>query len=452
MSYLTYGYSMIYREKHLKQKELIGQALLGQPIYHAQRFIKLFHQVESPNEEQRLMLAAAHYMLANQLDISLPLCRFHANSAVTVLQNIQNKKESWQSQIAQAYFRRAELLEEENAYCAASHDYQRAIEAIENQALLETDPPQDAIPIFDKVKASYRAGLSDHDKLMLSKCAISIADLIINDQITYQQVKHAHPLFYINKALEYLNEIQEHDEEMFAIQSYAHQLAGIALNVCDFDASKGALQEALHMAFKSDPDKTYHLLTDIYNCLGLLYESKFKNNIIQNPKYVDLDEAMIYFGIALLFTKTYADDDEEENDQNILDLESLFEIIYRVLDPFLPSLSKSLLFNLIDGLIFAYMGLLEDNLPNEHLKLVLNNSETLDIFAQHIYWLVTEAYHKNYSPYTTLTIFDPNTIDTRLDQKQLMAVIKNNTNNVHYMHHFKAKKIKLAVPILQPSY
>ena len=177
-------------------------------------------------------------------------------------------------------------------------------------------------------------------------------------------------------------------------------------------------------------------MTDIYNCLGLLHETKFQNNLIQNPVKADLDEAMIYFTIALLFSKIHITDEHEER----IDLESLFEIVYRILDPNLPRLSKTLFFNVTDGFIYTYIGLVEGSLPNQPLKALLAHAETLDLFAQHIYLLVRETYYHMHPMHETLTLFTPDSVKITVDNRQMMSVIQNNLfSNVHYLEDFKNK-------------
>ena len=64
-----------------------------------------------------------------------------------------------------------------------------------------------------------------------------------------------------------------------------------------------------------------------------------------------LDQAMIYFGLSLLFSPS--ESDEREDESSIL--ESLFEMVYRVLDPYLAPLPFQATSDIIDALICLYI-------------------------------------------------------------------------------------------------
>ncbi len=232
--------------------------------------------------------------------------------------------------------------------------------------------------------------LDEADRLLIAQSAISIADLIVNEQIDDKALNLNHPLFYINKALEYLREFKEPNDDSLSTYAYAHQIAGIALSVFHFEESKEAFRVALLMAFKTETIKIAPLLTDIYTCLGLLHEQQYEDCPIKKvPEYL-LDYAMIYFGLALLFTPNGTEEDDEDG----LTVDSFFDLIYRALDPYITPLSHQVICDLIDALIYTYYCILSKSLPNKMLQDELSQPAMLDNFAQHIYWLVSEAYRK----------------------------------------------------------
>jgi len=263
----------------------------------AKRFISILHHEKSINLEQQAMLAAAHYTLALQQSISSYRSKMHLNSTITLLQNIarENKEDkqsqhpNWISLLANAYTKRAELLEYEHEFTVAMKDYHRALE------------------LFDMLPHP----LSNADRLQLAQCAISIADLEVNtqnlnnnfqnqgtdnstnsiDSINSLNSTHSinsvnsfnslvHPLFYVNKALENLLALNQEGEEIWTTLSYAHQIAGIALIPLDVIEAAEAFRTAVSMAFKATPKAACRLLGDIYNSIGLLYEQHAETYLI----------------------------------------------------------------------------------------------------------------------------------------------------------------------------
>ena len=59
--------------------------------------------------------------------------KMHINAAIALLKkiNISKRKDNWNSQIAHAYFKRAELLEEKNTFTLAIEDYGQVISVLE---------------------------------------------------------------------------------------------------------------------------------------------------------------------------------------------------------------------------------------------------------------------------------------------------------------------------------
>jgi len=384
------------------------------PLSAAHKFIHLYDHLKRPNEEQRAILATAYYTLATQNNISCHRQKMHVNSAITLLKNIKTQKRGnqWGSQIARAYFKRAELLEAKEAFTLATNDYVDAIAVLEQ---------------FENEKS-----LDDTDRLLIAQSAISIADLIVNEQIDDKALNLNHPLYYINKALENLRELSESNDDILSTYAYAHQIAGISLSVFHFEESKEAFRVALLMAFKTETMGISPLLTDIYTCLGLLYEQQYESCPIKKvPEYL-LDHAMIYFGLALLFSPRETENDDEE----VLTLDSFFDLIYRVLNPYISSLSYALTCDLIDAVIYAYSCIINKTLPNKILQDELSQPDTLNSYAQHLYWLVSEAYRKK-NPRVALNfleILPAAEYENRLYAEDILSIIQEKkANNVYYL-------------------
>lgn len=384
------------------------------PLSAAHKFIHLFDHLKRPSEEQRTILATAYYTLATQNNISCHRQKMHVNSAITLLKNIKTQKRDnhWGPQIARAYFKRAELLEAKEAFLLATHDYQEAItvlEQFENEIILD-----------------------DADRLLIAQSAISIADLIVNEEIDDKTLNLQPPLFYINKALEHMAELSYSNDNVLSTYAYAHQIAGISLSVNYFEESKNAFRVALRMAFKTEIISICPLLVDVYTCLGLLYEQEYEKYPINNtPEYL-LDHAVVYYGLALLFSPS----ETGYNNEEILTLDSLFDLIYRVLDPYISPLSHEITCDLIDALIFAYYCIYDKLLPNKLLEQEISKDDTLNSYAQHIYWLLSEAYYKK-NPRVGLTYLNilPNpNIDNQLIAEDISSIIQTKEkNNVYYL-------------------
>ncbi len=384
------------------------------PVLIAKKFIHLFQRVKTPNDEQQAILAAAYYTLAIQHNISNTRSNMHINAAITLLKNIPPhlRKLDWASQISHAYFKRAELLEDKNAFIAALYDYQQAIVELESQK---------------------RSGfLTDKDCLILAQSAISIADLIVSDQLNGDEIDLFHPLFYVNQALEGLAEITETDDEIWATHSYAHRVAGLALSEDHREEAKEAFRVALLMAFKTDSSKVCPLLADIYSCIGLIYEQTYSQSQIKKDSIRFLEHAKIYFDLSILFSPS--EGEELEDPDSIMTLEPVFEMIYRVLDPYLSSLSYQPVSDLIDALIFAFMCAIDKVLPNQILAYQLSHPEILDTFAQHIHWLLLEANRRKNLDSKNVELYEYNKRDVMLDMDEILDFIQNQkTNNVHYL-------------------
>lgn len=390
----------------------------------AKHYISLFQKIRKPNEEQNSMLAAAHYTLALQQDIPLSHSRMHTNAAITLLQNLKARCEIQNSMMANAYFKRAELFEKENAFKAASQDYQKTLEVFQNR------------------NHQNMVSLSNDDKLLLAQSAISLADLLLHQAEDVKQINQQHPLYYINQSLEFLADLPKTLDEIWTTLAYAHQVAGLALSDIDTKAAKEAFRTAIALTFKAEPQIACHMLGDMYNSLGLLYEQEFKQCPIQKASLSLNDQAMIYLGIALFFNDY--DDALHAEEQPLIDI--LFETIYRCLDPFLIPLSHTVLRDFIDALIFIYYCVSDGILPNQTLNQQLIQPQTFNSFAQHIFWLISDLYRKEHYDSNILESIRPCDYDLSLDLRESLASLLNNDQNKVYYLNQKIPSEEIVAP------
>ena len=393
-------------------------------ILDAKKYIQVFEHVKRPNEEQRAILAAAYYTLSNQENISDNKSRMNINAAIALLKGIpiESRKDSWATQIAHAYFKRAELLEDKQSFTNAIQDYHLSFESLENSDLTNLD--NDA-------------------RLLIAKASISIADLICNEPIELKAELFANPRYYIDKALQQLslltgNISQENKHDIEATYAYAHQIAGMALGVEDFESAKETFKRSLAHAYKTETPEICPLLSDIYSCLGILYEQYYDLYPLRLNGDISLEHAMLYYKIACLFTDSIEEnaffEDFDIEDESVQTLESLFEIIYRVLDPYLPPLSLRVTCDLIDALIYAYLCIVDQALPNKILEDELSHPEALDVYTQHIYWLVLEAYLKAHPRTSTYEMLNFDEVECELSKGDILLALQNpNRDNVHYL-------------------
>lgn len=384
------------------------------PLFAAQKFIQLLEQIKYPTAEQRAMLATAYYTLVMQKNLSLHRKKLYVNTAITLLKSIpvSDREKHWNLKLAHAYFKRAEILEAKEQFNAASHDYHQVIEIL---------------------KSAIKISKNDEALLLLAQASISIADLIVNEQVDTEKFMLFHPLFYINQALEHLSEIEEVDDNLWTVHAYAHQIAAIILSENYFEEAKEAFRVGLLMAFKSETVRISPLLVDIYTSLGALYERQYEKCPIQKTSESLLQHSMIYFGLSVLFNENNAD----ENEEDVLVMESLFEIIYRLLDPFLLPLSLEVIHDLIDALVYTYICAIDKSLPNQALEQKLSEVDTLNTLVQHIFWLVMEAYRKQNPRKDIFEIFKPTEFRCEINREEILAVMKNSiSDNIYY---FKTK-------------
>src|SRR5437868_4585553 len=97
------------------------------PLEQAERVIALIQKLGFTKDVHKPLLASAHYTLGCQHTISRSKAKMHINSAITLLQNSKVKTLQTRMDQAQAYSKRAEMLEKEGAFLQASLDYQRIL-------------------------------------------------------------------------------------------------------------------------------------------------------------------------------------------------------------------------------------------------------------------------------------------------------------------------------------
>lgn len=454
---------------HSYQFSKLQKRAIKNSVSAAKRFISIFHHVESINSEQQAMLASAHYTLATQQTLSPHRSKMHLNSTITLLQNIPDKEKifnlKWLSLLANAYTKRAEQLEYEQEFKMAMKDYQRAF------------------TIFRQLPRP----LQNPDKLQLAQCAISIADLVVNtEEFEAEKAKNLykskekgtgttteaqaeflkttensienfnnnpkenlkenlkeknlkdnitpsflHPLSYINIALENLLELNHDGEEIWTTLAYAHQIAGIALISLDVFEAVEAFRTAVAMAFKATPQASCRLLGDIYNSIGLLYEQQSETCPILNLSPTLNDNALIYFAMGLLFSPS----DPLPSEENHRLLDYVFDIIYRVMDPFLAPVSFIVMRDFIDALIFAYYSVSDQSLPNQELYEHFKESDLFNTFAQHIFWLVLEYNRRCDDQGRLLEMTLPENVDLTVDNTDINLALSNpySDRNVLYL-------------------
>lgn len=390
---------------HATDNPLLSAGQLA--IVAANHLIETLQPQKSLNESQHSLLASAHHTLAKQQEISLTRAKMHVNSAITLFQKIKRRNLNLDSELAKAYFNRAEMREVEYNYISASMDYQKVLAVIEEN---NTD------------------NLSTETLLLLAQSAISIADILVNERVAPKQLSQTQPLYYINKALEYLSKLQQDDDSSWTTLAYAHQVAGLALSETDITAATDAFRTALLMAYKADPKFACPILGDIYNSLGLLHSHYFENTPVVKKGDNLQDHANIYFGMALFFNAQEPSDSEEAD--NFLD--SLFDIVYRSLDPYLPALPLELMTDFIDALVFGFYCISHSSLPNSVICHKLQQPDLSRTYAQHIYWLVLDSFRREHNHGRMLELCDPSKVDIRIEVQDLLGSLWNAKPNISY--------------------
>lgn len=399
---------------HYKETRSKQISTLSAITVEAQQYIQWFEQLKKPNAEERSLVAAAYYTLAVEPETSYSRSKIYLNTAITILQTLKIKERAstWPSDIAHVYCKRAELFEQKNALGSAAQDYLRAIQTLKPFAHNE---------------------LLDADRILFAQSAVSLADLLVFEKPMLTENLSIdifdEPLNYINQAIEQLQQVASVEDDIWATYAYAHQVAGMALGIDYFEDAQEALRLGLLMAFKTETFHVYPLLSDIYHCLGLLYERRYNWCPFEIISEDLLDHSALYFGLSTLFSP----EDNQDHDE-VLTLEGLFEMIYRVLDPHLPEISYHGTCDLIDALIHAYMCIVDKSLPNQTLKEQLSEPEAFDAFAQHVYCLLSTVLRAKNPNAGLLEITDLGIVDRALRSADVLTFLESRKlNNVYYL-------------------
>lgn len=414
-----------------------NQKILKASFLTARQFIDLFYHIDSPSNEEYFTLATAHYTLALQQNLSKNLCKMHLNSSITLLQNLPkaDRCSHWQSLIANSYAKRAELLEQEDVLPQALNDYLRILALFEPHLNLKHSPvnPHSNSNILNATNTTNTTqnqpvNRFDSDRLLIAQTAISVADLILNQCFAvelYVDLALKEPIFYINTALENLSKLPQEEDEILLTLAYAQQISALAAaaNHQDFPQALIRFRLALKYAFKASSKRSCHILGDIYNSLGLLFEQQNLCLTIEPETDQQSDHAFIYFALALFFcpTQTLIDNPiftdyqhhqlnrnpeftECTDGQEFLDI--IFDNIHRTLEYNPYPISIEVLRDLIDALIYVYFCLIDNTLPNQAISKLLKQKEPLDHFVQHIYWLFSEYNRRKNQKSSLLSFMD----------------------------------------------
>lgn len=423
-------------QKISKEKSSEPKNIFDEKIAAANRVLTLLGDLPNLDEEQLALLASAHYVLAEQPDLSINRTKMHINSAITLSQNITNKDMDLYLQLAYAYSRRAEIFELENAFTAAITDYQRALDIFDQQCFNEQFKAENS-----ENSENSEIEFHEDDIMHMAHCAITIADLLINeeincDQLEQLQLKETHPLYYVNIALDYLSNFPKANEDLWSTLAYVHSVAGSALRSIDIHKSIDAYRIALTMAFKTEPSTSCLILADTYNQLASIYEQFNCVNHIQKIEHGVEDHSLIYYCISSLFNPGELEDQEDNN----LIINNLYGAVFRAMDPYLPPLSQIVIRDLIDALVFGYYCIADGLLPNQSLCEKLQQPEIYSIYAQHIYWLVVDLFYSDHPNCRLLELADPNLVDLNLDIHDILESILRSSQQNSYSNVFHLPK------------
>lgn len=383
------------------------ETLLEAKIAAAKEIITSFREPDHQDEKQHALLASAHYTLTEESSVSLKPAKMHINSAITLLQAIKNKDINIYLQLAYSYSRRAEICESENEFSLAITDYERALDIFEcyyvPQMCFDAEP--DTLEELG-LDAEEFLEFQEDNIMHMAHCAISIADLLVNEEVNPEPLKNTQALHYVNVSLEHLARLPRMHHELWSTLSFVHYIAGLALFSIDTEDAIEAHRTALAMAFKSETFGACHLLGDIYHSMAVFYESQ-ASAPIQKNFYHTQETAAIYFQLASFFSTVELD----ESDDCAWLINSLFDAVYRVLDPYSPSLSDSVVRDFIDALVFGYFCVADGLLPNQTLCQKLQQQDLSNTYAQHIHWLVAESFYNSHPNCRLLRLAETGSMD-----------------------------------------
>lgn len=339
-------------------------------VSFAEELLKRFESISQNTSHERAISAFAHLALSDKQEVSTHRRKLHTNTAITLLQNIDHHVPYWRSSLSLAYFKRAEISENEFAFLNAARDYHRVVELL-NTLHLDTDTKD----------------MLSKDRLVLAQSAIALADMILHNEIERDKLDLNHPLFYVNKALEQLILLDENTDEAWVTLAYAHYLAGLTLSQTPIDSdlqdAKIAFNCGLQVVFKLKPALACPLLKLIYAHMGIMYEEKFNvASSIQETSSLYLEYANLYYNLAELFFLENKLGSEELQ----YEMEEVVGWIHRALDPYPEPLETPVIIHLIDGLIYLYY------CWHESLK----DGGMFAAFVEHVLWLIIEVHQRTF--------------------------------------------------------
>lgn len=375
------------------------ETFLEAKIAAAKEIITRYPELNHSDEKEQALLASAHYTLTEEISISLKPAKMHINSAITLLQSIEKKDIHIYLQLAYSYSRRAEICESENEFTFAATDYERALDIFEQHYIpkMHDDLGLDTSEFLE---------FQEDNIMHMAHCAISIADLLVNENFDVEQLKNTEALNYVNISMEYLAKLPRMHQELWSTLSFVHYIAGLALWSIDAEEAIEAHRTSLNMAFKAETHGACHLLGDIYHSMAVIYESIGAVPIQKNFYHAN-ESAALYFQLASFFSFSETDDSED----CAWFINGLFETVYRILDPYAPILSPTVVRDFIDALVFGYFCISDGILPNQALCQKLQQQDLSNTYAQHIHWLVAESFYNSHPNCRLLRLTKPGSMD-----------------------------------------
>jgi len=382
-------------------------------LENAHNIIKFSNQGFPASEEEQSLLAAAYFTLACGPHSSKQRSKMHLNAAVAVLQNTPNRTKAWASQMAMAYFKRAELLEDQGAITAAVHDYQKVIEVLGDSTLLQSE--------IDRMLAS---------ESLVAKVALAAQNTGFNcaeRQIALLDIKEAQAL---------LGSIENVTAETISLLVTTYQTAGNIFSKYEPEAAETAYRYALQTAFRlREFEVAMPLISNLYDNLAELQQNYAIHSTIKPAHYEYTSQEMIYLGLSLLFRESHED---EEN----LTLNGVIELIYHLTDFYTLIVSPQVLRDTLDALIYAYSAMNSGTLPNQTFLEECKDPESLSCFAEHVLLLLHEYDQrmnaKINSPQRLLALTEPQ--DMHLSTS-ILKILENEPSKVYQLDEKRAQKL-----------
>lgn len=279
--------------------------------------------------KERQTLAKAYYTLAMDDSISLAKAKLYLNSSILILRELNKKNKTWAYDIALAYQKRAEYLEEEDNLDNALLDYKKAIKVLEKITKL-----------------------TSKDYTLLAECNLAVADILI-----YKSSSHPQNLnlsyMYANNAIKYLLSSNKLSADSLSCLIYAHQTAGIAASELSFNKALTSFRTALNIIYNSNIPDSADQVAETFRYLGIIYTF---NSI--NEEFYPLSK--IYEQCSTVYTElNHLLGVMDEDEIDVYELEELISTIAKINAN--PYLNLSVLQDLIDGLVYV----------NKHFQTIL---------------------------------------------------------------------------------